>query len=137
MDKFNNSKKSTKTIRHFSVEFKKQIIAQLDAKLIKLSDITRLYEVSAVSVCRWRQQYSKHYEKPTKLVIEMESEALKTKILLERNAELERIIGQKQLKIDYLEKLIEIASEDLKIDLKKSINTPLSATTNLIERICK
>ena len=137
MDKFNNSKKLTKTIRHFSVEFKKQIIAQLDAKLIKLSDITRLYEVSAVSVCRWRQQYSKHYEKPTKLVIEMESEALKTKILLERNAELERIIGQKQLKIDYLEKLIEIASEDLKIDLKKSINTPLSATTNLIERICK
>ena len=49
----------------------------------------------------------------------MESEALKTKTLLERNAELERIIGQKQLKIDYLEKLIEIASEDLKIDLKK------------------
>lgn len=134
MDKLNNSKKSPKTIRHFSVEFKKQIIVQLDAKLIKLSDITRLYEVSAVSVCRWRQQYSKHYEKPTKLVIEMESEALKTKLLLERNAELERIIGQKQLKIDYLEKLIELASEDLKIDLKKSINTPLSAITGLIEK---
>jgi transposase len=134
MDKLNNSKKSPKAIRHFSVEFKKQIIAQLDAKLIKLADITRLYEVSAVSVCRWRQQYSKHYEKPTKLVIEMESEALKTKTLLERNAELERIIGQKQLKIDYLEKLIELASEDLKIDLKKSINTPLLATLSLTEK---
>jgi transposase len=134
MDKLNNSKKSPKTVRHFSVEFKKQIIAQLDAKLIKLSDITRLYQVSAVSVCRWRQQYSKHYEKPTKLVIEMESEALKTKALVERNAELERIIGQKQLKIDYLEKLIELASEDLKIDLKKSINTPFSVTTNPIEK---
>jgi hypothetical protein len=62
----------------------------------------------------------------------MESEALKTKILLERNAELERIIGQKQIKIDYLEKLIELASEDLKIDLKKSINTALSATSSPI-----
>jgi transposase len=132
MDKLHNSKNSSKTIRHFSIEFKKQIIAQLDANLIKLSEIARLYEVSQVSVCRWRQLYSKHYEKPTKLVIEMESEALKTKTLLERNAELERIIGQKQIKIDYLEKLIELASEDLKIDLKKSINTALSAISSPI-----
>ncbi len=64
----------------------------------------------------------------------MESEAVKTKLLVERNAELERIIGQKQLKIDYLEKLLEIASEDLKIDLKKSINMPLSATTSPIDK---
>ena len=49
----------------------------------------------------------------------MESEALKTKALFERNAKLERIIGHKQLKIDYSEKFIEIASEGLKIDLKK------------------
>ena len=130
MDKLHNSK----TIRHFSIEFKKQIIAQLDAKLTTISDIVRVYEVSAVSVCRWRQQYSKHYEKPTMVVIQMESEALKTKALLERNAELERIIGQKQLKIDYLEKLIEIASDDLKIDLKKSINTPHLIILSPIEK---
>lgn len=134
MDKLHNSKNSSKVVRHFSVDFKKQIIAQLDANLLTIADIVRQYEVSAVSVCRWRQQYSKHYQKPTRLVIEMESEALKTKALLERNAELERIIGQKQLKIDYLEKLIEIASTDLKIDLKKSINTPLSITSSLIEK---
>ena len=124
MDRLHNFKTPSKLIRHFSVEFKKQIVAQLDAKLITISDIVKLYEVSAVSVCRWRQQYSKHYQKPTKVVIEMESEALKTKALLERNAELERIIGQKQLKIDYLQKLIEIASEDLKTDLKKTTNMP-------------
>ncbi len=132
MDKLHNSKNSSKTIRHFSVEFKKQIISQLDANLIKLSEIARLYEVSQVSICRWRKLYSKHYEKPTKLVIEMESEALKTKVLLERNAELERIIGQKQIKIDYLEKLIDLASEDLKMDLKKSINTVHSITSSPI-----
>ena len=134
MDKLHNSKNTSKTIRHFSIEFKKQIIAQLDAKLTTISDIVRVYEVSAVSVCRWRQQYSKHYEKPTMVVIQMESEALKTKALLERNAELERIIGQKQLKIDYLEKLIEIASDDLKIDLKKSINTPHLIILSPIEK---
>jgi|GWRWMinimDraft_16_1066024.scaffolds.fasta_scaffold54772_1 transposase len=119
-----NSKKSTKTIRHFSKEFKKNIIQELDAKLTTISDIARQYEVSQVSICRWRQMYSKHYEKPTKLVIEMESEALKTKQLQQRNAELERVIGQKQLVIDYLEKLIEIASKELNTDLKKNFNTP-------------
>ena len=67
----------------------------------------------------------------------MESEALKTKALLERNAELERIIGQKQLKIDYLEKLIEIASDDLKIDLKKSTNTILSTILSPIKKTWK
>ena len=137
MDRLHNSKNSSKTIRHFSVEFKEQIIAQLDAKLTTISDIVRIYEVSAVSVCRWRQQHSKHYSKPTKIVVEMESEALKTKALLERNAELERIIGQKQLKIDYLEKLIEIASDDLKIDLKKSTNTILSTILSPIKKTWK
>lgn len=122
MDKLHNSNKISKEIRHFSVEFKKQIIAQLDAKLITITEIARLYEVSVVSVCRWRHLYSKHYSKPTMVVIQMESEALKTKTLLEKNAELERIIGQKQLKIDYLEKLLEIASNDLKVDLKKNTN---------------
>ena len=57
----------------------------------------------------------------------MESESHKTKRLLERLAELERIVGQKQLQIDYLEKLIEIGSEELKVDLKKSFGTKPSA----------
>jgi transposase len=137
MNKLHKSKNTSKLIRHFSVEFKRQIIAELDAKLITISEITKEYEVSSVSVCRWRQLYSKYYQKPTKLVVEMESEAIKNKTLLERNAELERIIGQKQLKIDYLEKLIEIASDDLKIDLKKSINIPSLTTLSLTEKTIK
>jgi transposase len=131
MDK---TKNVSKTIRHFSKEFKKNIIQQLDAKLTTISEIARQYEVSQVSICRWRQQYSKHYEKPTKLVIEMESEALKTKQLQQRNAELERVIGQKQLVIDYLEKLIEIASKELDTDLKKNFNiTHLTFSETIIK----
>jgi flagellar biosynthesis chaperone FliJ len=37
--------------------------------------------------------------------------------------ELERIIGQKQIKIDYLEKIIELADNHYEIDLKKNLNT--------------
>jgi hypothetical protein len=91
----------------------------LDAKLITITEIGRQYEVSHASIYRWRKMHSLHYQKPTKIVIEMESEAIKSKQLQERNAYLEQVIGQKQLKIDYLEKLIEIASQELKPGLKK------------------
>ncbi|MDZ7933591.1 MAG: transposase [Emticicia sp.] len=122
MDK---TKKGGQTIlRYFSEEFKRQKVKELDAKVLSISDIVRLYEVSPVSVHRWRKKYSPHYQQATRVVVEMESEAQKTKELLARNAELERIIGQKQMSIDFLEKLLEIASKELKMDIKKSFSTP-------------
>ena len=56
------------------------------------------------------------------MVVQMESEAHKTLQMLQRVAELERIVGQKQLEIDFLNKLMEVATEELGYDLKK---TPL------------
>ena len=48
------------------------------------------------------------------------------KSLEQRVKELERMIGQKQIKIDYLEKMIDIAKDELNIDIKKNSNTPQS-----------
>ena len=53
----------------------------------------------------------------------MESESHKTKELLKRIAELESVIGRKQMEIDYLDKLVEISSKELKVDLKKNFDT--------------
>ena len=49
----------------------------------------------------------------------MESESHKTKLLQERVAELERIVGKKQMEIDYLNVCLEVASEEVGYDLKK------------------
>lgn len=54
------------------------------------------------------------------MVIQKDSESAKTQELLERVSELERALGQKQMIIDYQAKLIEIASKELDIDLKKN-----------------
>ena len=68
----------------------------------------------------------------------MESEQSKTRILQERLAEYERIIGQKQMQIDLLEKSFELISEELGYDVKKkhvpllwngSANTPINIAT--------
>lgn len=56
----------------------------------------------------------------------MESEALKTKQLIQQLAELERIIGRKQLEIDYLNKTFELASEEVGYNLKKKYAPKLS-----------
>lgn len=122
----NSAKKEKLHNRYFSEEFKKQKVKELDQKLISIKDLVDLYQISRTTVYQWLYKYSTHYQKDTKIVVQMESEAIKTKQLLERQAELERIIGQKQMEIDLLNKLMEIASQELNIDLKKLFLDKLS-----------
>jgi hypothetical protein len=56
----------------------------------------------------------------------MESEFYRSKELSKRVAELEQVIGQKQMVIDYLEKMIELASEDVGMDIKKKFSSKFS-----------
>jgi hypothetical protein len=55
-----------------------------------------------------------------------ESGQQKLKDYEKRIAELERALGQKQLKVDFLEKMIELAGEELNVDIKKNYSTPQS-----------
>jgi transposase len=112
--------------RIFSEDFKKQKVKELDDKTISICQLVNLYSISRTTVYKWLAKYSVHYHKETKMVVQMESETHKLKSVLQRQAELERIIGQKQMEIDYLNKLLEIGSHELKIDLKKSFSEQLS-----------
>ena len=66
--------------------------------------------------------------KPTKVVVETESDTKKLLELQKRVAELERIVGQKQILLDFKDKMIEIAEEHYKIDIKKNFSTPPSSS---------
>jgi transposase len=109
---------STNRLRSFSVEFKKNKVKELSKGLISIDQIVKLYEVSRTSVYNWIHLYS---TTPigVRTVIQMDSEQSKTAQLLKRVAELERNVGQKQLEIEYLNKLIELMGNELNIDLKK------------------
>jgi transposase len=56
-----------------------------------------------------------------------DSSKKKLKELHQRIQDLERIVGQKQLNIDFLEKMIELAKDSYGIDIKKNSDTPPSA----------
>ncbi len=115
-----------RTNRCFSEEFKKSKVKELVEKQITVTELSRLYGVTRTAVYKWLYKYSSHHQKKTNLVIEMESESYKTKRLQQQVAELERIVGKKQLEIDFLEKLLEVGSEELGFDLKKNFSTKLS-----------
>jgi transposase len=111
--------KSKKTIRTFSTDFKKEKVSMIEQGKITVTQITRIYSVSSSAVYKWIRKYSKLITKGERMVVQKESEQAKTEMLFKRVAELERLIGQKQVELEYLKKVIEFGSELVEMDLKK------------------
>ena len=127
----NSGQLSIRQMRTFSEKLKRRIVDDLVNKRTSFKEIMEVYGISRTSVYNWLYAYSPHHQQGTRQVIEMESEASKTRLLQKRVAELERVLGRKQLQIDYLEKLIEISSEELKTDLKKTFgDRPSNGSVN-------
>ena len=104
--------------RGFSEEFKRKKVLDLKRGLLSITEMCKLYDVSRTSVYKWVYLYSE-IEKGVKTVVQMDSEQYKTSVLLQELAERERIIGQKQMEIDLLNKCFELASAELGYDVKK------------------
>lgn len=109
---------SDKYNRNFSSEFKKSKIADFQKGLITIKMLCEQYSISRATVYKWIYLFS-NVEKGTKTVVQMESEEFKSKLLMEKVGELERIVGQKQIELDYLNKLIELESKSIGYDIKK------------------
>ena len=121
-EKFSSRKNKLRIRRVFSDTFKRKRVKEIDQGLVSVTELSKLYSVSRPAIYKWLHKYSINHQKGVTQVVQMESESQKTKALLERVAELERIVGQKQIELDFLEKLIEISSKELKIDLKKNFD---------------
>jgi transposase-like protein len=107
--------------RYFSEEFKIQKVRELEQKSCTISDICREYEVSVVAVKKWKFKYSSKFKKTTRLIVESESDTKKIQELKSKIADLERMLGQKQIQLEFTEKMIELAEEAYGIDIKKKL----------------
>lgn len=113
--------------RYFSEGFKRQKVIEIEKNLTRVTEISREYEVSRSAVYKWLHKYSQMRKKGIRQIIEAESDTRKLLQLQEKIKELERIIGQKQILIDFQNKMIEIAEEEYKVDIKKKLGSTLSA----------
>jgi transposase len=116
--------------REFSEEFKRKIVDDFEKGVLSVPQMERYYGISNRSIYKWIYKYSTYNEKNIRIVEMKDSQTHKLKALEEKVKELERAIGQKQIKIDYLEKMIDLAKETYSIDLKKNSNTPPSGGSN-------
>lgn len=114
-------KKQIKQVRRYSTDLKKHIVSQIESGELSVSQAQReLGMKGCQSIYNWLYKYSRSLEKGTVIVVEKQSEEYKRTELIKANKELEAALGRKQMEIDALKKLIELASEEFGVDLKKS-----------------
>jgi transposase-like protein len=112
--------------RVFSEEFRKARVKEYETGQFSVQEMVKLFSISHVVLYRWIYRYSTYNKRGIKIVEMADSSKQRVKDMQKRIAELERIVGQKQLNIDFLEKMIELAKEEYGIDVKKNSDTPPS-----------
>ncbi len=126
--------KRVRHIRRFSEDFKLKIIEEYEKGLYSVNELEKIYGVGNPTIYSWIYKYSNYNKKSIQIVEMKDSQLAKLKEMEARIKELERAVGQKQMNIDYLEKMIDLAKEEFDIDIKKNSNTPQSdgsKSTNL------
>lgn len=126
--------KQIKKHRHFSEEFKKELVSLYESGQFSTLQLQKLYGIHNSMIYTWIYKYSTFNEKGVRVVEMQDSSTKKLKEMERKLKELEQIIGQKQIKIDYLEKMIEIAKDELDIDIKKNFSTPQSSGSRKIDK---
>ena len=109
--------------RHFSESFKVKKVQEIERGITRISEICKEYEVSDTSVRKWILKYSTMKKKAERLIVESQSDTQKILDLKKQIAELERLLGQKQIQLEFKDTMIEIAEEMYKIDIKKKLGT--------------
>ncbi len=120
--------------RRFSDTFKQKKVKEIETGKSKVSDICKQYEVSAKNVYKWVAKFGSMKSKGERLIIETDSDTKQLLELKKRVAELERIIGQKQILLDFKDKMIDIAEEMYGIDIKKKLSTQVYDSSGKTEK---
>ena len=123
--------------RYFSEDLKSKKVSEIERNLVSVADVCREYQVSRTAVYKWIYQYSRMRKKGERQVVESKSDTLNIKALKEQIKELERIVGEKQIKLDFQEKMIEIAEKEYKVDIKKKFSGKPSSGTGANDKNTK
>lgn len=112
--------------RVYSEEFRRELVRQFESGKYSVLQLDRLYGVSFNLIYKWIYKYSEINEKGYRIVEMKQSSTSRIKELEQKIKDLERLVGQKQIKIDFLEEMIDVAKQELNIDIKKKSSTPQS-----------
>jgi transposase len=120
--------------RHYSLEFRRELVRLFETGKFSVSQLEKLCSVGDSNIYRWIYKYSTFNQQGSRIVEMKQSSTSKLKELEEKVKKLERLVGQKQIKIDFLEEMIAVAKEELNIDIKKKSSTPQSNASGKTKR---
>ena len=113
-------------LRQFSDQVRRQVVKDFRSGKHTVAELAELYQCSTQSIYNWIYKYSPA-DSPAINVVEMsESSDQKVAELRRKIADLERALGQKQIQVDFYEKMIELAEAEYDLDLKKNSSTKRS-----------
>ncbi len=127
MKKQMQKKPSLRLRKVFSEVVKKQMVTTIENGKQTVLEVSRELGTSEQTIYRWIYRYSRYLTKNKVMVVEDKSEGFRTKELEKRLKEAEAALGRKQMEVDFLNKLIDLASVEYKTDLKKILVNPPSA----------
>ena len=133
LEEFNKFDQSQRQYRYFSEPFKKKKVQELEKNLVSISEICREYKVSRAAIYNWIYKFSAMRKKQERQIVESKSDTVKIKQLKARIKELEQMVGQKQILIEFNEKMIELAGEQLGINIKKKYGLRASSGSGQTE----
>lgn len=105
--------------KSYSEELKRNIVSEIESGRINKKDAAEMAHTTMTMVEKWLETYGRF--KPKRDIVEVVMKSEKDKI-----AELEKALAETHLKLRISEKIVEIASRQYKVDLKKSFGTALS-----------
>lgn len=124
-------KTSVEFRRHYSEEFIQEVLQVMETEGIYPTEICRRFDITRESTVRnWIKKYSPNIllplqrtRKPINLNINKKEESIESIQLKNRIKELEKALEFSQLKAEAYSEMIEIAEKELKISIRKKLNT--------------
>ena len=117
----NKPKMALRAPRFFSSEIHRSTVKDIEQGKCTALQASRELGVSQNSIYRWINRYSVYLKKNKRMVVEDKSEVYRSKELEKKLKEVEAMLGRKQMEIEFLNKMIEIADEEFKIDIRKAV----------------
>ena len=124
-------KREKRQRRVFSEKLKKQVVKDIEDGKASIASVCREFSVSDVSVYNWLHKYSHYLQKGVRLVVEHQSEVYRSKELERELKEVQAALGKKQLQVEFLEMLIDLASKEFGTDIKKNYSSRLSMNSRI------
>lgn len=108
----------------YSLSFKQKVISEIESGKLSICNARKLYGIAGgQTIQNWIKKFGKLHLLNKIVRVELKDEVSRLRQLEKEKKELESALAQAHLKLIVYETLIDVAEEELGIDLKKNLKS--------------